>query len=324
MGKSDIIARQYIEDNAVFADVFNFILYDGRTILEPSQLHPMDTAFATSLSKNNSEMFLQKFRDTYKAYTAKTDGKAAYLLLGIEEQSEISYTMPVRAMLYDALSYDQQIQRIARAHQEKKDYHKRSPGEYLSGFYKEDRLVPVITAVLLLSPDTWDGPTQLHDMLDIKDPSLLSMIENYKVHLIAPSALTKEKMSKFKTNLREVLSFIKYSKDKDQVRTLVESNPRFAAMDPNAAMVIRTCTHYDFPIEPERKGGNINMGNALQDIFDEGKEHGFAQGQIALVQNLMESLQLTANKAMEMLKIPEAVQEKYLVMLEESSGQAKQ
>ena len=66
------------------------------------------------------------------------------------------------------------------------------------------------------------------------------------------------------------------------------------------------------------------MGNALQDIFDEGKEHGFAQGQIALVQNLMESLQLTANKAMEMLKIPEAVQEKYLVMLEESSGQAKQ
>ena len=26
------------------------------------------------------------------------------------------------------------------------------------------------TAILLLSPDKWDGPTQLHEMLTLKDP----------------------------------------------------------------------------------------------------------------------------------------------------------
>ncbi|MBS5522975.1 MAG: transposase [Clostridiales bacterium] len=328
MGQSDIIAKQYIQDNAVFADLFNYLLYDGSPTLKPEQLQSLDSSVTASLDKHNSNISLQRFRDIYKSCTAMTDGHAAYLLLGVEEQTDISYVMPVRAMLYDALAYDRQIRDMERKHRADKEHQGRSRGEYLSGWYKEDRLIPVITAILLLSPDKWDGPTQLHEMLTLEDPKLLSMVENYKIHLIAPSDITEENMKKFKTNLREVLSFIKYSRDKKQIQALVKGNPRFSAIDKNAAMVIRACTHYKFDIDSPEKEGDVNMGDALQDIYDEGLEvgraagleagrkDGFIKGQIALIINLMETMNLTADKAMELLKIPNTQQKEYISLIQ--------
>ena len=41
------------------------------------------------------------------------DENADYLLLGIENQTEIHYAMPVRNMIYDALQYGNQVAAIA-------------------------------------------------------------------------------------------------------------------------------------------------------------------------------------------------------------------
>ena len=87
---------------------------------------------------------------------------AIYLLLGIENQSNVNYAMPVKDMVYDALQYAAQVEKTAKAHREAM---KKSPSgikisgdEYLTGFYKDDRLIPVITLVVFFSADTWDGP----------------------------------------------------------------------------------------------------------------------------------------------------------------------
>ena len=50
--------------------------------------------------------------------------------------------------------------------------------------------------------------------MEIKDPRILSCLDNYHVHLIAPAHMAYEDILKFQSNLREVLLFIKYSKDK--------------------------------------------------------------------------------------------------------------
>lgn len=42
-------------------------------------------------------------RDIYKYVDARTDGKAVYLMLGLEVQDKVHYAMPVRTMLYDAM-----------------------------------------------------------------------------------------------------------------------------------------------------------------------------------------------------------------------------
>ena len=64
----------------------------------------------------------------------------------------------MRNLLYDALQYARQVEATARNHREQKDYKGRDRGEFLSGFYREDKLLPVITLVVFFSPKEWDGP----------------------------------------------------------------------------------------------------------------------------------------------------------------------
>lgn len=59
---------------------------------------------------------VQKYRDLLKTATIMEDGEAAYVLLGIENQTEVHYAMPVRNMLYDAMQYNQQVTDIAEKH----------------------------------------------------------------------------------------------------------------------------------------------------------------------------------------------------------------
>ena len=115
---------------------------------------------------------------------AKMDNTAAYLLLGIENQAHIHYAMPVRDMLYDAVQYSNQVEIIAKSHRKERDLNRNitsdkeraikiNSDEFLSGFYKEDHLLPVITLVIYWSADEWDGPKSIHEMLNVKDGRLL-------------------------------------------------------------------------------------------------------------------------------------------------------
>ena len=63
---------------------------------------------------------VQKYRDLLKTATIMEDGEATYVLLGIENQTEVHYAMPVRNMLYDAMQYNQQVTEIAEKHKGKK------------------------------------------------------------------------------------------------------------------------------------------------------------------------------------------------------------
>ena len=53
---------------------------------------------------------ISRYRDLYKEAVIMDDNDKTYvLLLGLENQSEINYGMVIRNMLYDALSYQKQI-----------------------------------------------------------------------------------------------------------------------------------------------------------------------------------------------------------------------
>lgn len=53
--------------------------------------------------------------------------------------------------------------------------------------------------------------------------------------MIQPATLTEEDLEKFQTSLREVMSFIKYSKDKSKIKMLLRDNPRFRTLRREAA-----------------------------------------------------------------------------------------
>jgi hypothetical protein len=110
-------------------------------------------------------------------------------------------------MVYDALEYAAQVEKAAKSHREalkkKTSEKKLRVAEYLSGFYKEDRLIPVITLVIYFGADEWDAPKSIHEMLSVKDSRILSLVPNYRINLISPSSLSDEEINKFSTNLRE-------------------------------------------------------------------------------------------------------------------------
>ena len=153
----------------------------------PEQLHELDTAeLALPYGTDGAASPVQRFRDSLKELSAMEDGRAAYLLLGIEGQTSVHYAAPVRNLLYDALQYAKQVEQAAKSRRMTGSHKNHGRGEFLSGFYRDDRLIPVITLVLFSSPEAWEAPRSLQEMMAVQDPVILSMVPDYQIHVVAP------------------------------------------------------------------------------------------------------------------------------------------
>jgi len=106
MSTKDTVTKYFMRDKATFADVFNFLIYDGKSIINPEALRELDSAVVVvPYGKDGKPIPKQMARDLLKLMTIMEDGEAIYVALGIENQSQIHYAMPVRIMFYDAAYY---------------------------------------------------------------------------------------------------------------------------------------------------------------------------------------------------------------------------
>ena len=264
MGKVDTATKNYLTQSSVFADIFNFYLYEGQQVIDPGQLKELDPAeLSMPYGMDRKGEPVQRYRDLFKALSAMEDQRAAYLLLGIESQDEVHYAAPVRNLLYDALQYARQVEETARNHREKKDYRGRDRGEFLSGFYREDKLLPVITLVVFFSPKEWDGPRSLREMMASKDAAIRSMLPDYQIHLVSPAELSKADFGRFHTSLGDVLEFIKYSMDKEKLMEWLEEEKQDLVLGQKEVEVLNACVNADLRIQPEEEG--VKMCKAIQD-----------------------------------------------------------
>lgn len=139
MGRKDAILKEYLSIPAIFSDLFNGALFKGKQLLSEEILEAVDsTTTAIVDNKKGRSESIQKYRDVIKKAAIGTE----FVLLGIENQMNVHYVMPVRNMLYDSLSYTKQAEERKREHKQKKDLR---GDEYLSGFSKTDKLIPIIT-----------------------------------------------------------------------------------------------------------------------------------------------------------------------------------
>lgn len=42
MGTADIVTKEYMRGNAVFADAFNYLIYNGKKVIDPAKLKEID------------------------------------------------------------------------------------------------------------------------------------------------------------------------------------------------------------------------------------------------------------------------------------------
>ena len=271
MGTVDIVTKEYMRENAIFADVFNYLIYGGKKVIDPAGLTEVDTA-TSAVGKKDA---LQKYRDVLKAAVIKQDEKMSYVLLGVENQTDVHYAMPVRNAIY-ALQYGKQVSDIAAGHRRsQKDYSGKTGGEYLSGFLKEDHIKPVITLVIHFGAEEWDEPLSLHEMMPIRDMEILSYVENYRIHLIDPAKLTEEELNKFSTSMREVMGYIKYSNNKEKLLDFLRTDTH-KSIEMNAARVIKTITKTPIKISEEKEG--IEMCQAIEELIAESEARGEVRG----------------------------------------------
>lgn len=333
--KADTITKDYVKDTVVFADIFNYYVYGGKQVIKPEQLTERDsTKLALPYGADSAVVPVQKFRDVQKLYAAMTDGKIEYILYGVENQTETHYAMAVKSNLYDALEYAGQVEEAAKSHRRAMKLTKEkngdtaktlNTGEFLSGFWKEDRLIPSITLTISFNSEIWDGPLSLFDMMDAVDPSVLACINNYKVHLIAPAQMTDNEISKFQSSFREVMFFIKYSKDKKKLTEILESNKtRFQNLERRAADVIKIITNSRIKYKESEKV--IDVCQAIQDMLKEseliGEERGEERGELKkskeTAQNLYE-LGVDINTIAKGVNHPLDIVKQWLGLLSENS-----
>ena len=268
MGNIDKLTTKFMNHNDVFADAFNFFIYNGEKIIDASTLKPMDSHILLDIfdwdKPKQSYKTVQKYRDVFKQAVIKYDDEAAYVLLGVENQTDIHYAMPVRNMIYDALSYAEQVS--ARGYYNKKNKTAKDGVEFLSGFLKNDKLIPVITLVVYFGVEKWDGPVSLHEMLDTNNDVVLKYIQDYRINLIEPSGIKEEELELFTSDLKEVLTFIKFSKDSEKIKEHYMDRGK-VMIDNDAIRVIETVTNIKVPKKKGRK--KTDMCEAINKLIEE-------------------------------------------------------
>ena len=263
MGMADAVTKQYMKENTVFADAFNFLLYNGENVILPQTLRELDTAevvipFTVDDKGKKQAQAVQKYRDILKMTTVMTDDKAAYVLFGVEAQTDIHYAMPVRNVIYDALQYGRQVTEISKRN-------RKNSGQTMA----------------------------------VTDKGLLQHIPDYRIKLIDPAGIDSDEMDKFHTSLREVLSYIKYSKDADKLAEYMNHNQRMEHLEVGAAQVIKEVTNTKFQIPKGME--EVNICEAIEVLMNrretEGIQLGMTQGKLSLLKDLVDDGTLTVEVA---------------------------
>ncbi len=245
MAKHDITTIEYFKNPDRFADFFNMVLYHGEEVLHGSQLTAIDSQYSHTVktkSGKNSRLNIKRYRDLINTVCAMESPESVLAILALEPFEYVDYGYPIRAMLYDTLEYDRQLKTLILHNRSDSTISLKKGGEQLTGLKKGDKIKPVITVALYLSPDPWDGPRSLHDILDISDPDLTSFIPDYKPIIISAEGLPPEMIQTLKTGVRQLLKAVKYCGSSSDITSHIISDQDFSDCDEDTIHTINVIT----------------------------------------------------------------------------------
>lgn len=315
MNAKDGVTRNFLSDRNRFAQVCNNELFGGREIIDPEKLKELDSVsfYADRDQEDNiwktKGMKLLKQRDVAKLY----DDECLIMMIGVENQTGIHYAMPLRGQVYDVLNYERQRIAIADRHRKKKDLR---GDEYISGFSKEDKLIPVFTLVVYYGTEAWDGPRELHEMLELPEElkPYQHLIGNYKINLLEIHSM--ENLNQYAGELKALFGFIKYQKNREKLWNFVQENEEvFKAVSMETAYAIKVMagiSGIERYLKQEEKKEAVDMCQAIQEMMEESRAEGYKEGcQVSLIQKVCKKLQ----KGKSLESIAEELEEDLSVIL---------
>ena len=270
MGQKEHPLVWYYDQNPRFAGLINGWLFCGQDKLQPGDLSDADRR---SLSRRGRKIYQDRYRDLYK----RVDHMAFRLLIGVEEQGYIHYAMPVRVMDYDSASYTAQKARISSRHQEQADL---KDDAFLSGFSKEDRLLPVITLILYCGSKPWDGALRLHDLLNLEPlpETLQKYVADYPIHVLDVCHTPDQRLHDFPPDIRTMFLFFKYREDPGALmRKLADADD--ISLDTYDTIADFAGEQRLKRFRPNVKGEKICMCRAIDILIQDGEQRGEKTGE---------------------------------------------
>ena len=255
VGHKDILLKDYFTPD-IFADAINAILYDGKSVVTPERMRTIDIETQRVEDENGNVTADTRLRDSAKVVEVDD---AIYCLFAIEHQSVEDYTMPLRIMEYDVREYLRQV--------------KSNKGVQV-------RIKPIITIVMYWKADKWNQPVSVKDMFDrntvrwLEDNGLGGYIQDYRMHLFEPGTVKEEDLEKFKTELKDVIAYVKYSKSTEALKDYNEKYKPDLTKSTVTLINELTNSKYVFIEGKER----LDMCEAFEGLIEEGRAKGKAEG----------------------------------------------
>ena len=300
MGRKDVVTREYLSSDEVFADVVNLALYSGKCVVHASNLREADSVeeLAITLEESDSKgkrrksrqgtvqrkqpHIVQRYRDIVREVVIDgVEGYLARIIVGVEGQSEIHYAMPVRNMLYDALNYSGQVNGVSEKNRQ--DGLLMTSAEFLSGIRKEDKLIPVVTIVVTFQPEAWDGPMSVHEMLDWRGipDELRKRIPDYEMLLLQPSDYKEEKVSNPQSTFGVIMGLLKYASSMENFQKYVDEHEEVLSNMPvRAAAVLNEFCTLDLAEQELEKDEVIDMCQAVREMKEVSRMEGRMEGEL--------------------------------------------
>ena len=289
MGKSDVILKQWLKNKVRFADLFNAVVFDGKQVIKPEELGELNSesgiVIANAISEEGTEekgKIHHRTEQRYRDLVMSWKGEAELAVLALENQGKIHYAMPVRGMLYDALSYTDQMHSVWEqlSEEERKSI---DENEFFSRFRKCDKLCPVITIIFYYGEDKWDGATELYELFGVEDKELVHIIQkyvpNYRMNLIEVNRI--EDVMKYKSDLQMIFHMLRYRKDKRRLLEYTkEHSEYFENVDCESLQAMAVLLNTDKLLAKlvEKKGADGNMCQALEEYYQDGVQEGIEKG----------------------------------------------
>lgn len=271
--KPDTVLKDYWKDNERFADLFNSMVFGKTGYIKPEFLTDADTQEAYTLADNKHMATVTRTRDVIKSYSDEAD----LILMGVENQMNIHYAMPVRSMLYDGLRYMGQCKEKEKLHRKQKDY--TGTDEFLSGYKIRDKIKPIFTLVIYYGEEPWNGPSTLHDMMNISD-SLKPFINDYRLKLVQAKDFQNISFANADNRiLFDMLNMFYGCGGKLDMNKVKEKYPKLEIWwETLAAIGAATGTGELVNEAMKNRGGRIGMCKALENLMEESKQQGIEKG----------------------------------------------
>ena len=254
VGQKDILLKDYFTPD-IFADAINAILYDGKSVVTPERMRTIDIETQHVEERDGDIRADARFRDLAKIVEVDD---AICCLFAIEHQSVEDYTMPLRIMEYDVREYLRQV--------------KSNKGVQV-------RIKPIITIVMYWKADKWNQPVSVKDMFDkntvrwLEYNGLGGYIQDYRMHLFEPGTVKEEDLEKFKTELKDVIAYVKYSKSTEALKDYNEKYKPDLTKSTVTLINELTNSKYVFIEGKER----LDMCEAFEGLIEEGRAKGKAE-----------------------------------------------